>query len=455
MLLEVTVKWVILFFLVLVGGQLHPPTPAEYRRLPPLREQAEILDRWTSERIARIPLLLQKYGVDAWLMCQREHAEDTIWWSIKNATAYDVHRRTVVLFHTNTSSLQGQPNPLVWVDNTGEVWTDLHKRLASYDPKRIAVNVDQNIAFSGGMHVGEMHVLEEELEPKWMSRMVNVPMLAIEYVSDKVSGQIQYYRDMQEVIWAMLEEGFSHKIIDPGVTSTTNHPRIFVTTPASFPGWAGSDDIIQEGDLLHIDFGITAMGMNTDTQHLAYVLRTSEGETDAPEGHQEKMTFRYTPGLKKGNRMQDIVLENMKAGLTGDEVLQRCLEQMKLENIEGQIYSHPIGDWGHDAGAVMGFTNFPEHVPVLGELLILPNTYYSIELFATHFVLERNETLRFLLEENAYWNAETETWQFVRGAVYIEKIFSKAYRMDALGRQERFHLINRRKRESTIPFNVQ
>ncbi|PBK69677.1 hypothetical protein ARMSODRAFT_956460 [Armillaria solidipes] len=447
MALEVTVKWVILFFLMLVGGQLHPPTPAEYRRLPPLREQAEILDRWTSERIARIPLLLQKYGVDAWLMCQREHAEDTIWWSIKNATAYDVHRRTIVLFHTNTSSLQGQPNPLVWVDNTGEVWTDLHKRLASYDPKRIAVNVDQNIAFSGGMHVGEMRILEEELGPKWMSRMVNVPMLAIEYVSDKVSGQIQYYRDMQEVIWAMLEEGFSHKIIDPGVTSTTdlewwfrekmltlnvtawNHPRIFVTTPASFPGWAGSDDIIQEGDLLHIDFGITAMGMNTDTRHLAYVLRTSEGETDAPEG--------LKAGLKKGNRMQDIVLENMKAGLTGDEVLQRCLEQMKLENIEGQIYSHPIGDWGHDAGAVMGFTNFPEHVPVLGELPILPNTYYSIELFATHFVPERNETLRFLLEENAYWNAETETWQFVRG------------------RQERFHLIDRRKRESTIPLNVQ
>ncbi|KAK0491087.1 hypothetical protein IW261DRAFT_1620053 [Armillaria novae-zelandiae] len=434
MFLKVTLKWVIFFF-VLVGGQLHPPAPAEYKQLPSLREQAEILNGWTSERIARIPLLLRKYDVDAWLMCQREHAEDTIWWSIKNATAYDVHRRTVVLFHTNTSSLQGQPNPLVWIDNTGQVWTDLHKRLASYDPKRITVNVDQNIAFSGGMHVGEMRVLEEELGSKWMSRMVNVPMLAIEYVSYKVSGQIQYYRDMQEVVWAMLEEGFSYKIIDPGVTSTTdlewwfrekmltlnvttwNHPRIFVTTPASFPGWSGSDDIIKEGDLLHIDFGVTAMGMNTDTQHLAYVPRTSKGETDAPEG--------LKAGLKKGNRMQDIVLENMKAGLTGDEVLQRCLEQMKLENIEGQIYSHPIGDWGHDAGAVMGFTNFPEHVPVLGELPILPNTYYSIELFATHFVPERNETLRFLLEENAYWNAGTETWQFVRGAVYIEKYFPK------------------------------
>ncbi len=80
-----------------------------------------------------------------------------------------------------------------------------------------------------------------------------------------------------------LEWWFREKMLTLNVT-TWNHPRIFVTTPASFPGWAGSDDIIKEGDLLHIDFGITAMGMNTDTQHLAYVLRTSEGETDAPEG---------------------------------------------------------------------------------------------------------------------------------------------------------------------------
>lgn len=86
------------------------------------------------------------------------------------------------------------------------------------------------------------------------------------------------------------------------------------------------------------------MGMNTDTQHMAYVLR--EGQKDAPDGLKE--------GLRKSNRMQEIVLENMRAGKTGNEVLTSCLEQMEKEGIEGQIYCHPIGDWGHDAGAVMG-----------------------------------------------------------------------------------------------------
>ncbi len=133
--------------------------------------------------------------------------------------------------------------------------------------------------------------------------------------------------------------------------TTWNHPRVSVIKSTMNPGWEGTDDVIQEGDMLHIDMGITAMGMNTDTQHLAYVLQSSIGEMDAPDG--------LKTGLKKSNRMQDIVLENMQAGLTGDTVLRRCLDIMKSEGIEGQIYSHPIGDWGHDAGAVMG--EFPSH----------------------------------------------------------------------------------------------
>lgn len=130
--------------------------------------------------------------------------------------------------------------------------------------------------------------------------------------------------------------------------TTWNQPRISVIIEKSFPGWEGTEDTIQEGNLLHIDFGITAMGLNTDTQHMAYVLRTSDPvpETDAPESLKE--------GLRKSNRMQDILLEKMRPGLTGNEILRMSLAQMKAEGIEGQIFSHPIGDWGHDAGTVMG-----------------------------------------------------------------------------------------------------
>lgn len=40
----------------------------EYFTLPPLREQLTIQDGWTKERRDGIPRILEKYGVDAWLV---------------------------------------------------------------------------------------------------------------------------------------------------------------------------------------------------------------------------------------------------------------------------------------------------------------------------------------------------------------------------------------------------
>ena len=62
---------------------------------------------------------------------------------------------------------------------------------------------------------------------------------------------------------------------------------------------------------------------------------------------------------------------------------------------------------------------------------MLPNTYYSVELFARHFVPERNESLRFMLEDNVHWVKEKGRWEFVRG------------------RQERFHIVDITKKSIT------
>lgn len=105
-------------------------------------------------------------------------------------------------------------------------------------------------------------------------------------------------------------------------------------------------NIINYGDLLHVDFGVTALGLNTDTQHLGYVLYPGEAEGDIPQGLRE--------GLKKANRLQDIVKDNMKVGASGNRILKVCLDQMRSEGFEGMVYSHPIGDWGHSAGTLIG-----------------------------------------------------------------------------------------------------
>jgi hypothetical protein len=130
--------------------------------------------------------------------------------------------------------------------------------------------------------------------------------------------------------------------------STWFMPTVEVVQPDSDIGRISvvPSNVINYGDVLHVDFGVTALGMNTDTQHLAYVLRPGETEADIPRGLVE--------GLKMANRLQDIVKSNMKIGITGNEILKASLKQMKSEGIKGKIYSHPIGDWGHSAGTLIG-----------------------------------------------------------------------------------------------------
>jgi Xaa-Pro aminopeptidase len=154
----------------------------------------------------------------------------------------------------------------------------------------------------------------------------------------------------------------------------------------------GGSPVIQRGDALHCDFGITAMGLNTDTQHMAYVLK--EGESEAPAGLKH--------ALARANRLQDILFEKTRPGRTGNQVLRDVLGQMNAEGLEGTMYSHPIGDHGHGAGPLIGLWDYQEGVPGRGDVPVLANMWFSTELQVTTAVPEWNgQKVRMALEEEA------------------------------------------------------
>ncbi|KIJ56981.1 hypothetical protein M422DRAFT_73022 [Sphaerobolus stellatus SS14] len=375
---------------------------------------------------------MKKNGVDVWL---REYAEDTVFWSVKPATTFAARRRTVYLFHTNASS--ALPNPIVWIDNTPSVWSSLRDTLTTLNPTTIALNIDPDFAFADGMHAGELERVKEQIGDEWMKKTVRRPMLAVELVARRIDEQLEYYNMLMRMAWRMVDEAFSERNIEVGVTtaddlawwfrdqiqalnvSTWNMPRVsIIRAPSSNSDPPTASSSIIEGDMLHVDFGLTFLGLNTDMQHLGYVLRASEGEDDVPNGLKE--------GFKKSNRMQELVRATMSPGKSGNEVLTECLKKMDNEQIEGQVYCHPIGDRGHAAGSLIGMNDLPYNVPVLGDLPILPKTYYSVELLARHFVPEWNATIEFMQEENVYWSDAKQGWEWV------------------FGRQEKFHLVRPR-----------
>jgi Xaa-Pro aminopeptidase len=217
------------------------------------------------------------------------------------------------------------------------------------------------------------------------------------------------YRRMQELVHEIIATAFSNRVITPGTTTTEDvvwWMRQRVTDLGLGTWFQTSVDVqrrgvemadsaapvILRGDVLHCDFGITALGLNTDTQHMGYVLR--DGEGSPPEG--------LLRALHRANRLQDLLLEEMVPGRTGNEVLASTRRRMREENIDGSVYTHPIGDHGHGAGPLIGLWDRQDGVPGRGEVKLRPNTWFSIELQAATPVPEwNNQPVRMALEEEA------------------------------------------------------
>jgi len=221
------------------------------------------------------------------------------------------------------------------------------------------------------------------------------------------------WRKLQQIAHAIIARAFSSEVVTPGKTTTEDvawwmrqtvydlglgewFPPSVDLQREGLAAEAPLDErkplVIQRGDVLHCDFGIRAMGMTTDTQHMAYVLR--EGETGVPDGLKR--------ALANSNRLQDLHLARMKPGKTGNEVLAGTLAAMKAEGLDGSVYSHPIGDHGHGAGPVIGLWDRQQGVPGRGDVPLVPNSWYAIELQATTSVPEwKGQKVRSSQEEDA------------------------------------------------------
>ena len=146
------------------------------------------------------------------------------------------------------------------------------------------------------------------------------------------------------------------------------------------------------GDLVHSDVGFYYLGLATDQQQHCYILKP--GESDAPPGLKSALTH--------GNRLQDIHMQEMKIGATGNDILLNTLNRARAEGIRPMVYSHPIGYHGHAAGPTIGLWDSQGGVPGRGDYPVYDNTCYSIELNIKYDLPEWDgQEVRIALEEDA------------------------------------------------------
>lgn len=398
-----------LFFLAASLAPAAEPEPPY--TLPPLREIARIQHDWLRQRLDRVlPALMRKHRVAMWLVICREYNEDPVFRALVPPTTFAARRRTIYIFHDRgpTAGVErlalggGSQGGLYQVyrdpaDPGREIpddaqWATLRKIIEDRKPATIGINISLANAFADGLSASEYQRLSAALGPEWMARTVGAEALPVEYLSVRLPEMAGTYRGLMQVAHWLIRRGFSNEVITPGKTTNQDviwwlrqkahtlgyetwfQPSLRVQKPqaetATSPLAEGGPVVIDRGDVLHVDFGLGAFGLKTDTQHMGYVLRP--GETEPPAG--------IRAALAKAQRLQDLVLENLRPGRSGNQVLASTLTAMREEGINGTVYSHPIGDHGHGAGPLIGLWDRQEGVPALGDLPVLPDTWFSIEL---------------------------------------------------------------------------
>jgi len=404
----------------------------------PMKERAETIDRLLAARFANVPqMLMRREGIEMWVLVAREYNEDPIVKTMLPGKSHAARRRTILVFvDEGDEGVKGYAvarygvgdyfKPIWNPEEEPNQWQALSELISEKNPKNIGINVSTDFALADGLTHGEYLGLIGALTDVQKARVVPAQSLAVSWLEARTDEEMEIYPSIVKIAHDIIKEGFSNMVITPGVTKTEDvmwwyrdrirelrlrtwfHPSVNIqrsdTAEKEFVDMfvgTENDGVILPGDLLHVDFGITYLRLNTDTQQHAYVLR--EGENEAPEG--------LKAALKAGNRLQDILMGNFKVGRTGNEILRLSRAEAIEEGLRPSIYTHPIGYHGHAAGPTIGMWDNQGDTVGRGDFPMNENTAYSIELNVTVSVPEwEGKDIRIMLEEDAFFDGKVTTF---------------------------------------------
>ena len=403
-----------------------------------LKERARVIEEIQKDRFDNLlPKLMEETGIDMWVIITREYNEDPVIKTLLPPTWLNARRRTILAFHYDKKSKDlekvaiarysfGKNIPSIWnKEEEPNQMKALAKFIEEKNPEKIGLNFSDHFALADGIVKTDYELFLDNLPSKLSKRVVSAEELAIRWIETRTEKEMIIYDQLVEITHGIINEAFSTNVITPGVTTTDDvvwwmrekvkklglktwfHPTIDVQRNENSDLYAfdgeSKFDIILPGDLIHCDFGIKYLTLNTDCQELAYVLKPDEIE--APDY--------LVKALDEGNRVQDIFTDLFEYKKTGNQILKEALEQGRNEGYRPQIYTHPLGTFGHSAGTTLGMWDSQGGVPFTGDFPMNYNTVYAIELNTKVFIKEWNKDIRVMLEEAGVF--EKSGFRYVNG----------------------------------------
>lgn len=402
----------------------NPGTDGYRQKILSLRERMKVYNGWLKTRLETLlPKLMDECGIEMWLIIAREYNEDPVILSLLPEPNLYARRRTILVLHRKPEGVErlavyrygfGDFYEGIWDPDEEEQYECLQRIIRERNPSNIGINIGKDYAFGDGLTHGEYTQLVESLGDL-SELLVSAEKLCVRWLETRIREELETYPMLVELTHAIIQEALSSRVITPGVTTTEDVQwwmrqkmldlglQMWFPATVDLQGHGDTYDakekrtLIKRGDLLHCDVGFYYLGLATDVQENAYVLKHEED--DAPQGLKN--------ALRDANRLQEIHADAMKTGRTGNEILRIALEKANDEGINPSIYTHPIGVHGHAAGPTIGLWDQQGGVPGRGDHKLYEDTCYAIELNAKREVPEwGNQEVRMALEENAWWTGD-------------------------------------------------
>ncbi|TCO76049.1 M24 family metallopeptidase [Chromatocurvus halotolerans] len=418
------------------------PARATFAELPapllPFSEQMQIREQWLFQRHEMLLDMMRQHEVDMWIVVNEEFHDDPVTQFIAPPRPYTGGRDHFVFIDAGDAGLRAvaitgfaeerlrqyfespiEPRP------SKEVLPELY---AEHQPQRIALNIGGKHGQQRGLTWDTYNEISEIMGEEATARFVSAADLIEEYLDTRIPQEHEHYTHATHVTEDIVRRALSNEAITPGVTTvgdvrnflydqiwkwgvrTWFQPDLRVQKRGvpnrmsrGFLHVADESVLLERGDVIVIDFGISYMGFDTDWQKKGYILR--EGETDAPPG--------LKAAMRNTNTLQDTMMGIARPGMEAGEVYTRTMAAMEEQGIQAQIYSHPVGNHGHGLGPGIDFRSAQRGDEAAAVRTLRPNSWISIELNTLTPVPEWDGQEVFIMMEDVAYLTE-EGYRFFR-----------------------------------------
>jgi len=406
---------------------------AKVPALLPWSQQLAVREQWLVKRHEMILPMMRAHGIDMWIVVNEEFHDDPLTQYIAPPRPYAGNRDYFVFVDTGDKGLRkiaitgfSEENLKKFFESPDEprpadkVLPELYEQ---YKPKKIALSYGARRGVERSITYDTYNLIAEKMGSDAAQHFVPAADLIEDYLDTRIPEEFATYTAMVQLTDSLTRRSLSSEVIHPGKTTvgdvrrwlydqlwenrvgTWFQPDLRVQrkskkndTSRGFLAVASEETVIERGDVVHLDFGITYMGLNTDWQKMAYVLLP--GEKDAPPGLKNAM--------KNTNTLQDALTHTARPAKLASEVYSQTMDEMKQKGIEAQIYSHPIGNQGHGLGPSIDFRSTQRSdIGATAAKPLRKGAYLSVELNTQTAVPEWDgQKVYIMMEDDAYLTDE-------------------------------------------------